>query len=226
MLSVAYMNLREIEKARAEMFKTIQLKPDHIQTLYNLGLLYQLQGNSDEAAKWYLSLLKYEPGHLNANLNLAAIYLQSTQPEKAKPYLERVTRTYEEASHATTSGENRAHLLEKLAEICFKSGQLDKSEKALKEAIAADPKGRSLHFNLALIYQLGNQLPQAAAEYLAETKVDPKNYKAFFNLGVLYQSMNRLDDASDSFQEVLRITPGFQPAQERLAQIQGTQQKK
>ena len=224
MLSVAYLNLREIEKARAEMFKTLELKPDHIQTLYNLALLYQLQGNFDESAKWYLTLLKYEPGHLNANLNLAAIYVQSTQPDKAKPYLERVTNTYEEASR-TTSGETRAHLLGKVAEIYFKSRQLEKSEKALKDAIAADPMSRSLHFNLGLIYQLGNQVAEAATEYSAETKVDPKNYKAFFNLGVVYQSMNRLNDATDSFQEVLRLKPGFQPAEERIAQIQATEKK-
>src|SRR4030095_12526435 len=40
LLATAYLNLNENEKALTEMMNTIRLKPDHIQTLFNLGGFY------------------------------------------------------------------------------------------------------------------------------------------------------------------------------------------
>lgn len=225
LLSTAFLNLGETEQGVSEMKRIIELKPDHLQTLYNLALFYQLKGDLQESERWYLRLLQYEPSHVNANLNLAALYLQSNQQEKAKPYIARVINIYERATKETTAPEDRIRLLEKLAEIYFKTGQKDQSEKALKEAISLNPNKKLLHFHLGVIYQERNDLQDAAAEYVKETQVNPSNYKAFFNLGVVYASMNRFDDAIASFQQVLRLQPQFSAASERIAQIKEMEQK-
>jgi arylsulfatase A-like enzyme/Tfp pilus assembly protein PilF len=216
----ALLHLKQNDRALDQMLATVQIKPDHLQTLYNLALFYELQANFEESERWYLQLLKYAPDHVSGNLNLAGLYLQSNHPEKAKPYLSRITKTYEDAARTTTSSENRELLLEKLAEIYYKSGQPEQSEKSLKEAIALNPKRPSLHFHLGVIYQEKNQLPEAASEYVAETKVDPKNLRALFNLGVVYHSMNRSQDAAACFRQILSLNPGFKPAEESLAELQ------
>ena len=115
--STAYLHLGEKEKALGEMMETVHLKPDHIQTLYNLAFFYQIQNQLAEAEYWYLQLLKYEPDHLIGNTNLIEVYLHTKQTGKAKERLAKIVRVYTEAAQTTHSPEVRSKLLEKLAKL-------------------------------------------------------------------------------------------------------------
>ena len=214
----AYLHLGEKEKALAEMMRTIRLKPNHTQTLYNLGFFYQLQGNPEEAEHWYLQLLKYEPSNLFGNLNLAGLYLKNKQPLKAQPYLSRVENLYQNAFRTATAPKTRSSLLEKLAEIEFKTGEIDRSEQHLKEAIQLTPDRAMLHFHLGDIYEARGQSDAARTEYMEEIKVAPKNYQAFFKLGLLYGRTGRLQDAIDCFRKAIEIDQQFYPAYYALAE--------
>jgi len=214
----AYLHLGEKEKAVAEMMRTIRLKPDHTQTLYNLGFFYQLQDNLDEAEHWYLQLLKYEPANLFGNLNLAGLYLKENQPQKAQPYLSRVVESYQKAIQTAAAPDTRSSLLEKLAEIQFKVGELDRSEQHLKEAIRLTPSRAMLHLHLGDVYGARQQYDAAKTEYLEEIKVAPKNYQAFFKLGLLHGRMGQLQNAIDCFRKAIEINEQFYPAYYALAE--------
>ncbi|MCI0446578.1 tetratricopeptide repeat protein, partial [bacterium] len=219
LLATAYLSLNENEKALAEMMKTIQLKPDHSQTLYNLAFYYQLKGNLDEAEKWYLRLLKFVPEHFRACLNLVDLYRQKNEPENAKAYLAKIVSSYEKALKDTEVVENRADLLEKLAQAYFASGDLDQSEKTLKEAIQLMPNRPMTHFHMGAIYQQKKEFDNAIAEYEAESKISPNNFKVFFNLGVLYRNSGQLQDSIQSFQKALQLNNQFYPTYYQLAEV-------
>jgi arylsulfatase A-like enzyme/tetratricopeptide (TPR) repeat protein len=219
LLASAYLSLNENEKALTEMLKTIQLKPDHSQTLYNLAFYYQLQGNLDEAEKWYLQLLKVVPEHLSACMNLIDVYRQKNEPEKAKIYLAKIVASYEKALKETEVAENRAPLLEKLAQAYFAIGDLEQSEKTLKEGIQLMPNRPMTHFHLGAIYQQKKEFDKAIAEYEAESKISPNNFKAFFNLGVLYRHSGQLQNSIQSFQKALQLNNQFYPTYYQLAEV-------
>ncbi len=219
LLAAAYLSLNENEKALAEMMNTIRLKPDHSLTLYNLAFFYQLHGNLDEAEKWYLQLLKVVPEHFRANLNLVDLYRQKNEPEKAKLYLAKIVSSYIKALKDTEVAENRADLLEKLAQAYFASGDLDQSEKTLKEAIQLMPNRPMTHFHMGAIYQQKKEFDKAIAEYEAESKISPNNFKVFFNLGVLYRSLGRLQDSILPFQKALQLNSQFYPTYYQLAEV-------
>src|SRR3984885_11371764 len=54
----------------------------------------------------------------------------------------------------------------------------------LTQAIAADPKNYSLHFNLALAYSLMGKNAEALPEYKKTLELKPDLYQAELNLGI------------------------------------------
>src|ERR1022692_254829 len=56
---------------------------------------------------------------------------------------------------------------------------------SLTQAIAADPKDYSLHFNLALAYSLMGKDAEAIPEYKKALEIKPGLYQAELNLGIL-----------------------------------------
>src|ERR1700685_4778692 len=55
---------------------------------------------------------------------------------------------------------------------------------SLTQAIAADPKDYSLHFNLALAYSLMSKNAEAIPEYKKTLELKPDLYQAELNLGI------------------------------------------
>src|SRR3984957_19006036 len=55
---------------------------------------------------------------------------------------------------------------------------------SLTQAIAADPKDYSLHFNLALAYSLMGKNAEAIPEYKKTLELKPELYQAELNLGI------------------------------------------
>ncbi len=218
LLATAYLNLNEKAKALVEMMKTIRLKPDHLQTLYNLGFFHQSQGNLNEAEHWYLQLLKVVPEHLRATLNLVNLYQQKNEAEKAQTYLSEIVGSYQEALKSTASVDNRSDLLEKLAQAYFFVRDLNQSEKTLKEAVELTPYRPMLHFRLAAVYEQKKEFDKAILQYQEESKINPNNYNAFFKLGVLYRQMGRVENAIECFRKALQINNQFYPAYYQLAE--------
>lgn len=218
LLATAYLHLLEKQKALDAMMKTVRLKPDHTQTLYNLGFFYQLEGNNKEAEDWYLQLLKYEPSHLRGMLNLINLYRSMNQPENARPYLSQILDSYKDAIQTTTSPEVQSGLLEKLGEVHLLTGDLKSAEEMTRKALQFTPEGRGLHFQLGAIYETQKELQNAAAEYLEETKLDSSNAAAFFNLGRVYRQLNRLEDAIHCFKQAIKMNPHYFVASYHLAE--------
>jgi arylsulfatase A-like enzyme/tetratricopeptide (TPR) repeat protein len=199
MLSTAYLNLNEMDKALIEMMKTIHLKPDHIQTLYNLGFFYQLQGNLNEAEKWYLDLLKYSPSHLRGTLNLINIYRQKNEIDKAKNYYSKINAIYNEALKSTTSLKAQSSLLEKLAQASFAMGDSIQSESTLKKAIELDPKNFNAYLTLGLLYRRSNRLEEATTCFKNAIQINDEFYPAYYQLAEAHLASNK------NLEEALRL---------------------
>jgi tetratricopeptide (TPR) repeat protein len=212
--SSAHLHLGNKEKALEEMLRTISLKPDHTQTLYNLALYYQLQNNVSEAEHWYLQLLKYEPESLYGNLNLAALYLNSSQAEKAKPYLTKVFQSYEKTIQTTASPQSKSNLLEKAAEIYFRAGDLKKSEEEVNRAIQYTPRRAILYFHLGNIYRNANDMDRSVQSFRKAIQMNPRFYPAYYALAETYYVTNT------NLEEALRLTEAVNQA---LPNAQGQQ---
>jgi tetratricopeptide (TPR) repeat protein len=159
------------------------------------------------------------PENLRACMNLVDVYRQKNEPEKAKAYLAKIIATYQNALKDTEVIENRADLLEKVAQAYFAGGDLDQSEKTLKEAIQLMPNRPMTHFHMGAIYQQKKEFDKAIAEYEAESKISPNNFKVFYNLGVLYRHSGQLQNSIQFFQKALQLNNQFYPTYYQLAEV-------
>lgn len=205
--AVAYMGLKDYQKAIDEMYKTLALKSDHVMALYNLGHVNEVIGNLKEAESWYQKVLGYEKNHLYATLKLAHIYRELNEPELASTYYRRTIKAYTEFLDSTKNPQSRSALHSTLGEIFFGAGDLENAEKNYLAAIAEVPDRTSLHYNLAQIYEVKGNIPGAIAAYKKETELDPKSFKAFNNLGLIYRHTNQLNDAVECFRKVVELSP-------------------
>jgi choline-sulfatase len=220
--SGAYLHLGQKENALQEMLKTIRLKPDHTQTLYNLALYSQLEGKLEESERWYLQLLKYEPENLFGNLNLAALYLNMKKPEKAQPYVTKVIDSYEKSIRSTAAPETKSNLLEKVAEIYFRTGDLKRSEECVNQAIELTPHRAVLYFHLGNIYRRGNDLNRSVSSFRKAIEMDPKFYQAYYALAETYYVMNtNLEEAI----RLIEIANRAEPNQQAEAFLQALRKK-
>ncbi len=218
MMANAYLHLGKTELALQEFLTIVKLKPDHTKTLYNLGFFYHTQENFSAAEYWYKQLLKYEPEHLFGNLNLASLYRQTGQTEKAKQYVTKVVKEYEQSIRQAASPEVRSKLLEKLSEIRFKTGERQQSINDLEESTKTDPKNYEAWWKLGSLYQQEGRLPDAIDCQKKSIAVNKEFYPAYFSLSALYLATNtNLQEALRLVQTAQQKQPGKQADQLKAA---------
>jgi len=64
-----------------------------------------------------------------------------------------------------------------------------------QNAIAASPKDAEAHRNLARLYYVRKQFPQAAHAYTSLTILEPKNIDTYAQLALCYTQLNQFDEA-------------------------------
>ncbi|HJZ13036.1 MAG TPA: sulfatase-like hydrolase/transferase [Acidobacteriota bacterium] len=182
LLASAHLHLRQKQPALDEMIQTVRLKPDHTQTLYNLGFFYQLEGNPKESEYWYLQLLKYEPGHFRGMMNLIQLYRSTNQSEKAQEYLSALVDSYNQAVQTTAGSETKSGLLQKLGEVYLMIGELQLAEQATQKALSLTPNNGMVFFNLGRIYRQSNKLQDSIRSFEQAVKLNPRFALASYHL--------------------------------------------
>jgi tetratricopeptide (TPR) repeat protein len=72
--------------------KIVEIQPDSIEGLANLGALYYENGHRDMAKRWYLTALQLEPGLVKASLRLANISVTNGEIEQCVGFCENILK--------------------------------------------------------------------------------------------------------------------------------------
>lgn len=84
-----------------------------------------------------------------------------------------------------------------------------KAEAMMHEAIEADPKNVSAHFNLGKIYTRTKEYNRAIDAYQNAIALNPDLSDAIFNLGFIYASTGMYQEAERFFARVVRLRPTY-----------------
>jgi Flp pilus assembly protein TadD len=87
----------DFEKAVAEYKKVLDLEPQHVDAMSNLGVAYYNLGQLDEAIEQYSKAIEIAPSDADIHSNLAAAYVQKYQSSRAQGQLESALEEYTEA---------------------------------------------------------------------------------------------------------------------------------
>jgi tetratricopeptide (TPR) repeat protein len=147
---------REAIEAFAQCLK---LEPRNVQAENNVGLSYEALGQQDQAIQAFQNAIAWEVQSPAKDpepfIELAHLYLNQNQPEKAVPYLSQSIVIFPRVSKAHETLGKAYSLLHRLPE----------AQAELEKAVALEPETASLHCMLGQIYRQEGMLSEAKAEF-------------------------------------------------------------
>jgi len=96
-----YSQAGEFEQAAEEYRKVLEIEPQNVDAMTNLGVAYYNLGKLDEAVAQYGKALEIAPKDADIHSNLAAAYVQKYQLSKAPEQLDKALAEYKTALELT-----------------------------------------------------------------------------------------------------------------------------
>lgn len=175
---------------------------DDYAELFQEAAAYSQQGNYREAILAYQAALKLRPNAPEAINNLAVMYYEAHEYQKA----------FETAAIWNSHPELKsAALIRGMAAIQCNRPQ--DGIAPLEKLLAADPKNRDALLGLASAHVALNQLPQATELYEQLTGFSPSDSMAWYGLAICYE--RRAEQAS---QKLANMPGGFQYSKRLVAE--------
>lgn len=188
---------KEYEQAEPFHQRALKLAPRSAGLWNNFGNHYFARGNDAKAQNAFLQALAIEPGHANANLQLARIALSHNQGAEGLRYLDNLK---------PSDGADAAVQL--LRARCLQSaGQAD-AALAIVDRLEQDASG-----DARLAFSLGGALAEWGRYDLAEAafsralETDPANIDILHNVGLAAFRASHLDRAQNVFEIALQQNP-------------------
>lgn len=137
----------------------LKLEPHNVQAEYNVGLSFEALGKADQAMQAFENAIAWEAeGPVKDPepfIELAHLYLQENQPEKAVPYLLQ--------SIAIRPNVSKAH--EELGKAYSLLDRLPEAQGELEKAVVLEPATASLRCMLGKVYRQQGMVSRAKAEF-------------------------------------------------------------
>jgi tetratricopeptide (TPR) repeat protein len=137
----------------------LKLEPRNIQAKNNVGLSYEALGQRDQAIQAFENAIAWEAESQAKDpepfIELAHLYLNQNQPDKAVPYLSESIAIFPNVS--------KAH--EELGKAYSLLHRLPEAQEELEKAVALEPATASLHCMLGQIYRQEGMVPEAKDEF-------------------------------------------------------------
>ncbi|MCK5912641.1 MAG: PEP-CTERM system TPR-repeat protein PrsT, partial [Desulfuromusa sp.] len=170
---------------------------NYIDARVGLAEAYLGAGNFDRAEKEFQKALLQNPTQTDLLLQLATVYLQDNQPEKALLELDKFhANNHETVESLVIYG--RAH---------GASDDIDSAEDFFKKALQLDPGSVSPRLNLAKVYLQKKDFPQAKA-YLQEViSIDSEEVEAYYLLANIETRDGDREAALQIYQTLTQVDP-------------------
>jgi tetratricopeptide (TPR) repeat protein len=137
----------------------LRLEPRNIQAENNVGLSYEALGQPDQAIQAFKNAIAWEVESPDKDpepfIELAHLYLNQNEPEKAVPYLSQSIAIFPRVSKAHETLGKAYSLLHRLPE----------AQAELEQAVALAPEAASLHCMLGQVYRQEGMVKEAKAAF-------------------------------------------------------------
>ena len=211
-----------------------------IEETFNLAVKNHQESKTDIAQKLYNQILKIDPHHSQALNNIAVIFINSKDYQKAKTYFEKaieinpnyaeahnnlglVFRKLEEPEKAKTCFEkaieinpNYAEAHNNLGIIFNELGEYQKEKDCYEKVIRINPNQPETHNNLGIIFQKLGEYQKAKNYYEKAIYIKPNYVEAHYNLGIVLEELGRFAEAEVSYRQAIELKPDHLAAYKNL----------
>ena len=196
--------------ARAKILfaEVLERAPESANTLYNIGLISEREGNLQEAQAAYRAALEIDAHHRPSLLNLGRVYREEEKFEKA-------ISLYEEALRDSALARDLA-LLNNLAIGYRLLKQYLKAEATLRVVLAEDSNNLDAHRTLMLVF--ADQGLYGMAELVGANgmKINNRDPGLHNNQGMVYLKMNDRQQALQELRTAVSLDDRFAEAYTNL----------
>jgi len=177
--------------------RALKIAPGSAQVLNNVANHYLASGKQSQARELYLKAVAVDPGHPNANLQLARMSVEDKHGRQALAYLSRVGNS--EITEPVVL-ELRARALS-LTGQCSQAGEL-------ASRLESQPGGDwRLHFSAGAVYAGCKLYDRAEASFSRAMDADPRNFDILYNLGLAALNAGHTERAASVFESALSERP-------------------
>jgi tetratricopeptide (TPR) repeat protein len=211
--------------------RVLRLSPDHVQALFNLGLVRVRQGGLDDAVALFVRALKQKPDFAEAHNALGIVLRTGGREQEALAHYAAalaINPDYAEVENniglALQAGGRHADALEHFGKAIALAPDYFEAEsnagaaaRALhrhaeavghyRAALAIKPQSADAHSNLGAALQLFGQHDQALSEFEQALALTPGLAAAWHGRGAVLRTLGRLDEARRSIEQAIALAP-------------------
>lgn len=202
------MNFKNDFKKAKECFEhSIQINPEYVHPINNLGVIYQKEGKLKEASAYFKKAVEIVPLYIDGYQNLAFVYFIQNQ--------------YKNALDILTEAKKRNLVLSrdwehKIGWLLIKIGNSEEAIKWYESKIKEEPNNGLLYNNLGIAFKQLGKLDEAERSFnetVRRFKLDLKfkrsvsveNMKALYNLGRLASDKRDYEKLREVVDEIRSI---------------------
>jgi tetratricopeptide (TPR) repeat protein len=201
---------KEYEQAEPFHQRALDLAPQSAGLWNNFGNHYLARGNDAQAGKAFLRVLAIDPGHANANLQLARMALFEKHGAEALRYMENLKPAERSAAPVQLMW----------ARALYAAGQ-PRAAVAIIDRLEKDPAGDArLAFSLGVILAEWEKYDRAEGAFSRALESDPANIEILHKVGLAAFRAGHLDRAQNVFEIALRQRPADVESLFNLARVQ------
>ena len=206
-LGIAYLNAGTYDEAITHFQKVLQMDSNFIDAYHALALAYFGAHRLQDARSAAREALK-----IDANYQPALSFLQTVEPRPPQPTGISVVPAVQIEKKEEPQPPVAASRVRPSADVSVMPAE-EPIEKE-KPRPAVDEIDIDKEMERALVYLGNKQYPQAEAALKKVIKAEPQNSLAHYHLAQTYMETGALHDAQSQVDEVLRLTPQYQPARD------------
>jgi len=218
-----------LDLAITEFEKIVALQPKSVEDHMVLGSLYTVKHQQAKAEEQYKIAQSIEPESEEVVLNLARVYVESGDIDRAAKLIEAVPESDRTARMEFTLGAaydqlkrpkdaiaayKRAADLEPgdvptmnaLGQALVNDNQFDAALKQYKDIASADPEDVSALVHISEIQRRQGKYEDALTTIRKARKKDPENLEAGYNEGLLLDVLGHYDEAAATYEKMVEQT--------------------
>ena len=167
-------------------------------------------GDPKSAVRVLEEALRLTPDDENLHYNLGIAYGRSGDITNAEYHYREALRLLPDYPEVHNN----------LGNLLLHAKRLGQAEEQFTEAIKLMPELSTAHNSLGIVRQSQHRLPDAIACFRKAIEYNTNYWQAHFNLAIASLSQGSKEEGFQELQTVLRLNPGYKPAQRALDRIQ------
>ncbi|MBF0506156.1 MAG: tetratricopeptide repeat protein [Nitrospirae bacterium] len=189
---------RDFQRAEEALGKAARMAPDAAKVVHSFGLLYLAKGDDKRAIEFFEEAISKNPMFVRSYNSLGEIYENIGDPATAIKY-------YEKAHEISPANTDRLLALSKL--FC-KTGETDRAEKILKDAVSDMREDVAASGQLMGEIYLAKNDNEKALEMLKRAyDQNPSAVSIMESLAEAYRRVGQPEEALKLYKECLKIVP-------------------